>query len=238
MWDDRRKVGVLNDFDLAKFAGQAGASGQDNTGTLPFMALDLLSEEGLRGEIPRRYRHEAESFAWSLICLYYGAVEDEDGMICTRDPHPLLRWFGDWEVSLDAKKGLNWHRNIVEIPPAHPNTKDLACALHEYWMDRFTRQFPNPHKKDRPRPLAGAPDTEKFPGGVEDAKTSQAEEIMRVLNPTMTQPLEVPPYEEPEDENLFRELVVIHARELANFEPTEGLVTEMGVRYNSLDWAA
>ena len=56
MWDDRRKVGILNDFDLARFTDQAGASGQDNTGTLPFMALDLLSEEGLCGEIPRRYR--------------------------------------------------------------------------------------------------------------------------------------------------------------------------------------
>ena len=56
MWDDKRKVGILNDFDLARFADQDGASGQDNTGTLPFMALDLLSKEGLRGEIPRRYQ--------------------------------------------------------------------------------------------------------------------------------------------------------------------------------------
>ena len=238
MWDDRRKVGVLNDFDLAKFAGQAGASGQDNTGTLPFMALDLLSEEGLRGEIPRRYRHEAESFAWSLICLYYGTVEDWDGKNCTRHPHPLAKWFGDWETSLNFKKGLDWRLKIPGIPPAHPNTRDLACALHEYWMDRFTKQFPHPLKQDRPQPLVGIPDAENFPGGVEDAKTSQAEEIMRVLNPTMTQPLAVPPYEEPEDENLFRELVVIHARELANFEPIKGLVVGMGVRYNGLDWVA
>ncbi|KAF9641867.1 hypothetical protein BDM02DRAFT_3073239, partial [Thelephora ganbajun] len=50
--------GVLNDFDLARFSDQAGASGRDNTGTLLSMALDLLSEEGLRGVISRRYRHE------------------------------------------------------------------------------------------------------------------------------------------------------------------------------------
>jgi hypothetical protein len=62
VWDDVRKVVVLNDFDLARFADQTAASEQDDAGTSPFMALDLLSEEGLRGGIPRRYRHEAESF--------------------------------------------------------------------------------------------------------------------------------------------------------------------------------
>ena len=106
MWDDKRKVGVLNDFDLARFADQTGASGQDNTGTLPFMALDLLSEEGLRGEIPRRYRHEAESFTWSLICLCLATVEGKNSKNYTQDPHPLRRWFEDWESSRNAKLGL------------------------------------------------------------------------------------------------------------------------------------
>ena len=104
MWDDRRKVGILNDFDLAKLADQAGATGQDNTGTLPFMALDLLSEKGLRGEIPRRYRHEAESFAWCLICLCLTMVEGADGKNYTRDPHLLLRWFQDWDTVLARPK--------------------------------------------------------------------------------------------------------------------------------------
>jgi tRNA A-37 threonylcarbamoyl transferase component Bud32 len=95
MRDDARKAAIPDDFDLARFANRAGASGQDNTGTLPFMALDLLSEEGLCGEIPRRYRHEAESFAWSLICLYFATVEDKNGKNRTRDPHPLIEWFED-----------------------------------------------------------------------------------------------------------------------------------------------
>ena len=106
MWDEVWKVGVLNNFNLARFAGQTGASGQDNTGTLSFMALDLLSEEGLRREIPHRYRHEAESFAWTLICLYFATVEDKNGKNRTRDPHPLIEWFQDWNFSHQFKKGL------------------------------------------------------------------------------------------------------------------------------------
>ena len=106
MWDDRRKAGIPHDFDLARFVGQTGTSANDDTGTLPFVAPDLLSEMGRRGEILRRDRHEAESFTWSLICLYFATVEDESGKNRTRDPHPLLRWFQDWDVSRDAKKGL------------------------------------------------------------------------------------------------------------------------------------
>jgi len=66
------------------------------------MALDLLSEEGLRGEIPRRYRHEAEPFAWSLICLCLATVENKKGKNFTMDPHPLYKWFEDWKSSRDA----------------------------------------------------------------------------------------------------------------------------------------
>jgi hypothetical protein len=237
MWDERRQVGVLNDFDLARFADQKGASGHDNTGTLPFMALDLLSEEGMRGEIPRRYRHEAESFAWSLICLYFATVKDARGENGTRDPHPLLDWFQGWKISRNAKKALEWRdSDIAGIPLAHPNTRDLACALHEYWVDRYTRQFPNPLKKDRPRP---PPDTEQPLGGAEDAKTSDKKKIMEMFNPPITQRIKVPLYEEPEDESHFLELMVIHTEELPRFEPTgEGLVVRIGRRYNDIDWAA
>jgi serine/threonine protein kinase len=148
MWDDRRKVGVLNDFDLSRFADQTGASGQDNTGTLPFMALDLLSEEGLRGEIPRRYRHEAESFAWSLICLYFATVEDVGGENRTRDPHPLYRWFEGWEISRKFKRGSMARPRYRWDSSGLPEYERLARALHKYWVDRYTRQFPNPHKED------------------------------------------------------------------------------------------
>ena len=47
MWDTEQKVGLLNDFNLAGFANQEdGGTGQENSGKLTFMALNLLSEEG------------------------------------------------------------------------------------------------------------------------------------------------------------------------------------------------
>ena len=221
MWDDRRKVGVLNDFDLAKFADQTGASGQDNTGTLPFIALDLLSEGGLRGEIPRRYRHEAESFAWSLICLYYGAVEVEGGRIWTRDPHPLQEWFQGWKISLHFKKALDWHRDIFGTPPAHPNTRGLAWALHRYWMDRFTRQFP--YLESGPRTVDPGP---WKTGGQQAGRTIVAS-------------TGAPPYEEKDDDTVFMDLAILHEDELGfeSLKETRDMLGRMYWGYVKIDWS-
>lgn len=68
--------GVLNDFDLAAIMKYGSRSpdkkGWERTGTLPFMALDLL--EFCNGEIKRWYRHDLESSAW---CLAYEMMFDE-----------------------------------------------------------------------------------------------------------------------------------------------------------------
>ena len=129
MRDDNRKVGVLNYFDLTKFADQAGASGQDNIGTLPYMALDFLSGKGLWGEIPRRYRHEARSFAASYLPLFH--YRGEFGRRKSpQDPHPLRRWFGDWESSIDAKIVLRRHdHNTTGACLARPSMRAFLCSL-------------------------------------------------------------------------------------------------------------
>ena len=219
MWDEERKVGILNDFDLAKLSEQAGASGQDNTGTLPFMALDLLSESGLRGEIPRRYRHEAESFAWSLICLCLSTVEGPNGKNYTRDPHPLLEWFQDWKPSRDSKLGLQWREHDdPKVHLVHHNTKALARALHKFWLKRYNEQFP------------------------EDVGVAEAVEyegfLAEILDMEKPKPIEVSPYEEPEDERLFRELLLIHGGGLDRLEITKGVVAGMIGVYKDLDWSA
>ncbi|KAH7891059.1 hypothetical protein F5I97DRAFT_1827023 [Phlebopus sp. FC_14] len=60
-------VGVLNDFDLASLGD--GVTGTERTGTVPFMALDLLTEKALRGEVTHLYEHDAESFIWVLTWI-------------------------------------------------------------------------------------------------------------------------------------------------------------------------
>ena len=156
------------------------------------MALDLLLEKRFGGETPRRYRHEAESFAWSLICLYFATAEGKDGKSYTRNPHPLRRWFEDWEISRNAKFALAWHdSDISGISLAYPNTRQLACTLHKYWVDRYTRQFPHPYKEDDVPSL-----------------------IAEILGIAVSKTEDPPPYEEPEDDRVFQEVLVKHERAL------------------------
>jgi hypothetical protein len=210
MWDDRRKA-VPTDLS-------ADSSGKDNVGALPFMALDLLSSEGRRGEIPRRYRHEAESFAWSLIFLYFATVEDVGGNNRTRDPHPLQRWFTDWEISHDAKKGLGWRdRDIAGIPLAHPNTRGVARALHNYWLERYNQQFP---KHDLG---SGSRVNEMF--GVETSQNPPEAHLS---------------YREPEDDTVFREVLARHEMPLAvvPLKEVQDDLFRMLEKFQQVDWDA
>ncbi|KAG2135350.1 uncharacterized protein EDB93DRAFT_1170796 [Suillus bovinus] len=72
---DGRWIGVLNDFDLSSTGDTP--SGQERTGTVPFMALDLLTKEAIKGQVKHLYQHDAESFIWVLtwVCICY-----EDGV--------------------------------------------------------------------------------------------------------------------------------------------------------------
>jgi hypothetical protein len=73
MYDKDNGCGILNDFDLAHLNGRPRPSGSDRTGTMPFMALNLLTVEAWNGKVERLYRHDCESFAWVLlwICCRY-----------------------------------------------------------------------------------------------------------------------------------------------------------------------
>ena len=66
---DGKKYGVLNDFDLAAIMSVGERTpkkqGLERTGTLPFMALDLLRYPD--GQISHRFRHDLESCMWCLV---------------------------------------------------------------------------------------------------------------------------------------------------------------------------
>ena len=73
MYNEKNKHGVLNDFDLSTIMNPGDRNpnrqGLERTGTLPFMAVELLQNEGFDGKVPRRYEHELESFSWVLVCV-------------------------------------------------------------------------------------------------------------------------------------------------------------------------
>ncbi|TFK21746.1 hypothetical protein FA15DRAFT_548134, partial [Coprinopsis marcescibilis] len=65
--EDGTSKGVLNDWDMAtridSNTQDPGSSPQSRTGTLPFMACELL----LNKPPPHFYRHDLESFVYILL---------------------------------------------------------------------------------------------------------------------------------------------------------------------------
>ena len=212
MWDRKRKVGVLNDFDFAKLVGQTGVRGRDKTGTVPFMALDLVTSEGLSGGIPRRYRHEAESFSWSLIFLYLAVVKGEKGKNSTMLTECTSGWFEDWHASCDAKKGLELKdHDIPDVLLVYPNAKELADNLLKYWKKRYNSQF------------------------LRVDKGALRAEVERKVIPTKATAVDSTSYEELGDEDVFQQVAVemmIGLYGLDAYETAVGMLED----YKSIDW--
>jgi len=85
-------VGVLNDYDLSSM--NIVPSGRERTGTVPFMALKLLTNKAIEGKVEHLYQHDVESFIWVLTWV---SLRYEDGKLRTNE-----RPFDDW-LRVDAK---------------------------------------------------------------------------------------------------------------------------------------
>jgi hypothetical protein len=62
--------GVLTDWDLATVKELGEHHGDRRTGTIPFMAIDILCDDFWKGKIPRVYRHELEGYMWILPWVF------------------------------------------------------------------------------------------------------------------------------------------------------------------------
>jgi hypothetical protein len=114
---DGRYIGVLNDFDLST---QDSPSGQERTGTITFMAIELLSKEGTDKHL---YRHNAESFIWVLtwVCLRY-----QKGRLLNKGRQ--LDWLQVDAIKCRKEKCdfLYSGRNDIEPSPSHLKNWDFA----------------------------------------------------------------------------------------------------------------
>ncbi|KAG1717241.1 hypothetical protein EDB19DRAFT_1923676 [Suillus lakei] len=111
-WKDGKRMGVLNDYDLSSLADVQGPLGNERTGTVPFMALELLSAKAQRGEVKHLYRHDLESFMWVFIwlCLRY-----RDGVLLPADLSPLDEWARLNAVACGEKKDF-FLRHMPDCP--------------------------------------------------------------------------------------------------------------------------
>jgi hypothetical protein len=128
-------IGVLNDFDLSS-TQLDGPSGNERTGTIPFMAIELLSPKAIEGKVEHLYRHDAESLIWVLtwVCLRY-----EDGKL--RSNRPFDAWLKEDATGCREKKNdfLNVGRKDSQPSPSHDSNWETArTCLREvasYYLD-------------------------------------------------------------------------------------------------------
>jgi len=90
-------VGIVNDFDLATWVDHK-ATNNDRTGTIPFMAIDLL-DGGLDDRTPRLYRHDIESFVWVLTYITVANIEYENYTIKISPLPQVDVWFKDHDYA-------------------------------------------------------------------------------------------------------------------------------------------
>ena len=88
--DESHACAVLNDWDLGIDAQGADTThtGIEVTGTVPFMAIDLLTQQALDGKVAILYRHELVSLIWGLVwrvCCY------DDGKLVRAVPQGIYR---------------------------------------------------------------------------------------------------------------------------------------------------
>ncbi|KAG1893856.1 uncharacterized protein F5891DRAFT_1116491 [Suillus fuscotomentosus] len=119
-----RLIGVLNDYDLSSLANAVGPQGNERTGTVPFMALDLLTKEGQQGKVKHLYRHDLESFMWvfAWICFRY-----KQGVLLRRS-RPLDEWATSDAIACRVEKS-DFLMNFSNYLPTNLKTSQSAIDL-------------------------------------------------------------------------------------------------------------
>src|ERR1700730_7139279 len=154
MVDPTTKRGVLNDWDLSYYC-RSGLDtgcvvrGESRTGTFPFMALDLLSEEAWRGNLQRLYRHDLEGFIWILPWAflqfegkeltipaleawqtgdYAGCAKAKRGMMSELDRSKDIAttsWKAEWQLAISLLSWLQVEEAKRRLAP--PSTPPLLA---------------------------------------------------------------------------------------------------------------
>ncbi|KAG1805113.1 uncharacterized protein HD556DRAFT_1437275 [Suillus plorans] len=106
-------IGVLNDYDLSSFK-RDGPRGLERTGTVPFMAVNLLSPAAIAGKVEHVYAHDAESLIWVLtwVCLRY-----EKGILLSTN-RPLEEWLKADAYQCSKDKAHFWSAKMGDMCPS------------------------------------------------------------------------------------------------------------------------
>ena len=160
-------VGVVNDFDLATWVDHK-TTNNDRTGTIPFMAIDLLDCEP-DDHIPRLYRHDIESFIWVLTYITVANIQYEDHVIKISPLRNVGTWFkdrdyADRQAHVTSKPLLRFDYASYRQPVAggYFRYRSVVKRMIRYWHDfhlslREIKYPPRPrlpweHARQKPAP--------------------------------------------------------------------------------------
>ncbi|KAJ2972550.1 hypothetical protein NUW54_g12245 [Trametes sanguinea] len=106
---------------------------------VPFMAIDLLTPEGLKGDVAVLYRHELESFIWVLIwavCCYH------NGTMIHSAPYGMFGWDVRKPLVCGDQKQSFISRNKAIRPASDGwvNGTKLAVYLASYLGERDAKR--------------------------------------------------------------------------------------------------
>ncbi|KAI6000147.1 hypothetical protein F5J12DRAFT_928595 [Pisolithus orientalis] len=108
-------MGVLNDYDLSSLAFSPNPLGNERTGTIPFMAIDLLMEDGQNGKVKHRYRHDVESLIYVFIWI---SLQYKDGK--PLNSGPLDSW-----AKVNARGCAKEKRDFLAAPRVPHNINSI-----------------------------------------------------------------------------------------------------------------
>ncbi|KAI0323383.1 hypothetical protein GY45DRAFT_1264654, partial [Cubamyces sp. BRFM 1775] len=96
-------------------------------GTIPFMAIDLLTEKGLDGRVAVLYRHDLEALIWVLVwvvCCY-----DNGKMVYT-----VPQGFHSWDVRRPFLCGAIKRAFLALEEPIQPASDDWGDGFELAWL--------------------------------------------------------------------------------------------------------
>ena len=139
MYKEDNKYGVLNDFDLSTIMNPGDRNpnrqGLERTGTLPFMAVELLEDGGFEGKVPRRYDHELESFCWVLVWVSRCVLGGQE----SERPPILGEWLGNNNVAVCGTK-LRFI-TLRQKAPTTPDYETWSRITDDWVLETHLRQL-------------------------------------------------------------------------------------------------
>ena len=161
-------IGMLIDLDLAKVLGSGRSGARHQTGTMEFMAIEVLLG------IDHTYRHDLESFFYVLIWLCARRGWNLCGNPKGRPTDSRLkRWYlGTFDEIADAKEhhmGVSgFEKILMEFPQAFDHVKPLCKKIRGMLFPYEEERLFTGTKKD-PEELYG-PILKAFEDATEDSK--------------------------------------------------------------------